>query len=496
MPSYRLLPGLGIVALLTVIYTCFAQAPHKTFQFKYSLKGPHLSQEDGTVPFWEYGGSALASEDQVRITPSLRSKRGYIWNKYKTPYDHWEVEVVFRVTGRGRIGADGLAIWYTTEKSNEGPVYGNIDKWNGLGVFFDSFDNDNQRNNPYILAVVNDGTKNYDHNTDGLTQQIGGCLRDFRNRPYAVRVKIEYYKKSLTVSFHSGMSNSDADYEPCFTAGNIELPKNGYFGVTAATGGLADDHDLLKFLTHSLVPPDGEEQTGDGHITEEERQKFKEEYEQYYKKLEKQREEYKQKNPDKAQEMDEVYEDQTSRELRQVYESQSNIIRVLGSLQMKLDEISGRQERTISTITNMGSIQQGQPVGQPQDGIKRHEIDNLLKVHSDLQRSVTEIRASVGDIQQKANFIHAKSQQQGAGGGIEGGLISHEIQDNLRNIKADLSSLVKRPEPRQIACPPIPEFPTCLTPMYFVILICLQCAMFIGFIIYKNKQEAAAKKFY
>jgi len=35
--------------------------------------------------------------------------------------------------------------------------------WKGLGIFFDSFDNDNKHNNPYIMAMVNDGTKVYDH---------------------------------------------------------------------------------------------------------------------------------------------------------------------------------------------------------------------------------------------------------------------------------------------------------------------------------------------
>jgi hypothetical protein len=36
----------------------------------------------------------------------------------------------------------------------------------------------------------------------------------------------------------------------------VVLPKSGYFGVSAATGGLADDHDVLKFITHSLRSPD------------------------------------------------------------------------------------------------------------------------------------------------------------------------------------------------------------------------------------------------
>jgi hypothetical protein len=30
------------------------------------------------------------------------------------------------------------------------------------------------------MAMVNDGSKNFDHQNDGATQQLGGCLRDFR----------------------------------------------------------------------------------------------------------------------------------------------------------------------------------------------------------------------------------------------------------------------------------------------------------------------------
>lgn len=34
------------------------------------------------------------------------------------------------------------AVWFTTSQGLEGPVYGAADQWNGVGVFFDSFDND------------------------------------------------------------------------------------------------------------------------------------------------------------------------------------------------------------------------------------------------------------------------------------------------------------------------------------------------------------------
>lgn len=34
------------------------------------------------------------------------------------------------------------AVWVTGEAGLEGPVYGSSDRWKGVGLFLDSFDND------------------------------------------------------------------------------------------------------------------------------------------------------------------------------------------------------------------------------------------------------------------------------------------------------------------------------------------------------------------
>lgn len=47
--------------------------------------------------------------------------------------------------------------------------------------------------------------------------------------------------------FHNGMSNNEQDYEMCFRVENVVLPKYGYFGVTAATGGLAGNHQHILY---------------------------------------------------------------------------------------------------------------------------------------------------------------------------------------------------------------------------------------------------------
>jgi len=47
--------------------------------------------------------------------------------------------------------------------------------------------------------MVNDGTKSYDHHHDGSTQIQGSCIRDFRNKPLPIRLKIQYINQELTV---------------------------------------------------------------------------------------------------------------------------------------------------------------------------------------------------------------------------------------------------------------------------------------------------------
>lgn len=347
----------------------YGEPSHKRFEYKYSFKGPYLAQKDGSVPFWQYDGSTIVSEEMVRITPSLRSKKGQIWSKYATNFEWWEAEFTFRVNGKGRIGADGLAFWYTDQRQPEGPVFGSADHWRGLALFFDSFDNDNKGNNPYVMAMVNDGTKSYDHNTDGINQQLSGCLRDFRNKPFPARARIEYYHNVLTVMFHSGNTNNEQDYELCLRAENVFLPQYGHFGITAATGGLADDHDVLKFLTYSIVPQ-SQAQAKQQQMSEQERNQIQHDFDAFKDKLDKQREEFLKSHPEEAKRLEmqsdkaaETEFDYSVRELQQIFQGQSEVFDNVKAMNRKLDEIIGRQERALSLISTLqaGGVGGGAP---------------------------------------------------------------------------------------------------------------------------------------
>jgi len=162
-----------LLFIVVLIHSTHTFVPHniqKRFEYKLSFKGPHLVFKDGTIPFWEHAGAAIASNEQVRITPSIRSQKGRMWCKNQMPNADWEIEATLKISGRGRVGADGMAIWYTDKIGHEGSVFGSNDQWVGLGIFLDSFDNDAQQNNPYISIMVNDGTKIYDHHRDGKTK--------------------------------------------------------------------------------------------------------------------------------------------------------------------------------------------------------------------------------------------------------------------------------------------------------------------------------------
>lgn len=481
------------------------ELPHKRFEYKYSFKGPYLAQKDGTVPFWEYEGNAIASEEMVRITPSLRSKKGAIWTKQKTNFENWEVELVFRVTGRGRLGADGLAFWFTEQRMPEGPVFGAGDLWKGLGIFFDSFDNDGKGNNPYIMAMVNDGTKPYDHQNDGSTQQLNGCIRDFRNKPFPVRAKIEYYKNVLTVQFHSGNTQSDDDYEICFRVENLYLPPSGFYGVSAATGGLADDHDVLKFLTYSLHPP-GQQPQGVG-ISDQEKEKFNKEYEAYKEKLQKQQEEYYKAHPDEAKkhhDMEEEVIDYGQRELNQIFQSQGHLFETIKQLHMKVDAVIGREERILgllSTIQTGGGLPaagQGAPV-QGISPIQRHEVESILQSQRDALQVVREVKNHLLAIGSGGGgAAHAQGGSAAAAASYDP--IIHEIRDQVNNVKHDLGKIGQRLSatpgqalPQGVGCPPAPA---CLGTGLFFLGVGIHCLLTIGYIIWKAKKDQKDKKFY
>ncbi|KAM9329037.1 LOW QUALITY PROTEIN: protein ERGIC-53 [Gastrophryne carolinensis] len=434
--------GLCSLLLLCWALTCVRaeeeekKPPHRRFEYKYSFKGPYLVQADGSVPFWSHTGNAIPSADQIRITPSLKSQKGSVWTKTAPSFENWEVEVTFRVTGRGRIGADGLAIWYTAAQGLHGDVYGAADKWNGVGIFFDSFDNDAKKNNPIILVVGNNGNLVYDHENDGGTQALSSCLRDFRNKPYPVRAKITYYRKSLTVMINNGFTPDKNDYELCARVDNFVLPGQGFFGISAATGGLADDHDVLSFLTFQLTEPDKEAPQPDGEITKEEKDKYQEELDHFQQELDKRKDEYQKDHPElKEHPADDMFESVNERELRQIFEGQNRIHLEIKQLNRQLDMILDEQRRYVNAVTDTIAKRGGDQTQQA----SQQELEILLNSQKEVLKQVNDMRTSMTE------SLRLVSGNQNLGpAAYETTQHFNDIKDHLHVVKRDIEHLVQK----------------------------------------------------
>ncbi|KAJ1562009.1 hypothetical protein HK405_000835, partial [Cladochytrium tenue] len=185
--------------------------------------------------FHEHQDTIVEINKQVRLTPDFQSRRGFAWTKTPLTAPSWVVEFDVRVSGSGRtLYGDGLAFWFTQDRMETGPVFGSKDKFVGLGIFLDTYNNGRHHPSfPYVLGMVGDGETSYDVGTDGMETSIGGCSYNFRRKDTVTTVRIKYLANTLVeVSIKGGKGL----FEPCFSAADITLPSQGYLGFSAHTG--------------------------------------------------------------------------------------------------------------------------------------------------------------------------------------------------------------------------------------------------------------------
>lgn len=108
---------------------------------------------------------------------------------------------------------------------------------------------------PYISAMVNNGTLKYDHDRDGTHTEVAGCESKFRGREVDTRFLIRYQGETLTVQTDV---EGKGEWKNCFSVGGIKLPTGLHIGLSAATGELSDNHDIISIRTYELEALPGE----------------------------------------------------------------------------------------------------------------------------------------------------------------------------------------------------------------------------------------------
>uniref|UniRef100_A0A1I7XGQ3 arginyltransferase n=1 Tax=Heterorhabditis bacteriophora TaxID=37862 RepID=A0A1I7XGQ3_HETBA len=373
-------------------------------------------------------GDAIASGEQLRLAPSMRSRKGISWNKRPmVESENFQVDMSFKVSGQGRIGADGMAIWYTAQIGSLGNVFGANDFWTGMGLFFDSFDNDGQKNNPQVALMLNDGTRQYDHHTDGSQQLLSSCQRDFRNKPFPVRVRIEYLKNVLTVHVDDGMQ-SVPRYELCMRyvkiviehvlVASVFICNHLFLGLKTSFY----DHDIIDFSVSSLFT--------------DMQKPVSAKFERQMKEFEQERAKFKEQHPDKVKEDDEFdeakyYEDATARELRLIYESQTAIHQVMQQMEQHLQQI--QQTQLTQGSVPVQSDQTGQIISTG-GGFQQHEKNEVMQSLRDLSQSVRDMKQYVNEIFTKTYNLEQRWGQ-GPQSGME--LKFDNLLSEIRTVRAN-----------------------------------------------------------
>jgi len=260
----RVVRATALLLLVAALVATAQTIPRGDLIHHHSLEPPFVHDwwEEG-VPHWDIGGDAVATTEMIRLTPNRPSRFGWIWNTQKNDNPWWEVRMQFHVRSKRNPGADGLAFWYASEPyvgSTPGPLFGMPADFKGIGVIFDSYDNDLMRDNPATLFVNNVKGERNQWNTDNdlIEQATFRCMFEHRNTAPgdAVEMIMQYYNRKLTLRLRTLLRAQNEIL--CGQIEDIELPMDWVFGATATTGGLSDNHDISLIEVRPLGDPIGD----------------------------------------------------------------------------------------------------------------------------------------------------------------------------------------------------------------------------------------------
>lgn len=206
--------------------------------------------------FWDFGANAIVDTNRhIRLTQDRPSETGFLWSRLPLESESFEITFEFKIDGKSNhLAGDGMAMWLTQERARVGPVFGSINYFTGLGIFFDTYPN---ARHPYtfprISVMLGNGVEAYDGGKDGARQELTGCSIDFRRTKVATKAKLTHRPGIFTELL---IHHDEWDHwEPCFKVDNITLPSKPYLGFTALTGDVSDAHDIMSVSTNTLLFP-------------------------------------------------------------------------------------------------------------------------------------------------------------------------------------------------------------------------------------------------
>uniref|UniRef100_A0A3Q2C7J9 Lectin, mannose binding 2 like n=1 Tax=Cyprinodon variegatus TaxID=28743 RepID=A0A3Q2C7J9_CYPVA len=140
--------------------------------------------------------------------------------------------VHFKIHGSGKknLNGDGLAIWLTRDRMQNGPVFGNMNQFVGLGVFVDTYPN---------AVKTHDVSRNPSSN----------C----RRTSAGLDLRPNYLNQCNNLKCLLVDVDGKQEWRDCAEVSGLRLPAGYYFGASSATGDLSDNHDIISMKVYQLT---------------------------------------------------------------------------------------------------------------------------------------------------------------------------------------------------------------------------------------------------
>ena len=168
-----------------------------------------------------------------------------------------------------------MAIWLTKQRGQAGQVFGSVDKFEGLGIFIDTYKNNRPGVTfPYVMAMLGDGQTSYDKDHDGKANELAGCsvcpyvsmdricstvgirlivnvqARGIRSASIPTKARLTYFQDQY---LKVDLQYKELDeWTSCFELGSITLPPVAYLGFSAETGELSDNFDIISVESKNI----------------------------------------------------------------------------------------------------------------------------------------------------------------------------------------------------------------------------------------------------
>ncbi|KAK6464744.1 concanavalin A-like lectin/glucanase domain-containing protein [Scheffersomyces coipomensis] len=226
-----------------------------------SLSTPYLEPSSFHIKNWDLNGNTMVKNNEyIRLTSANPHQSGNMFADLPIQAESFEMELTFHIHGEKAIGliGDGLAIWFLDQKSEIGEVFGAKNFFNGLGIMIDTYKNGKRGNFPFINLMLGDGKTKYDKGSDGYDTRLAGCTtKNIYNPPgKETKMRIIYIKDGY-LSIDVNYNGIHEDWTNCVTLTDVILPPVKYLGLTAETGQLYENVDILENKIFALYKPDG-----------------------------------------------------------------------------------------------------------------------------------------------------------------------------------------------------------------------------------------------